>query len=87
MNRRFFIRSIGGAVAAAMLPFARPLELNIEGRWIGIKEQLRMCDRFKGNVEPLDLRKMMDLMYELKKLRESKSTAQEFRDFYVRIDA
>lgn len=28
MNRRSFIRSLGGAVAAAMLPFARPVKLS-----------------------------------------------------------
>lgn len=27
MNRRSFIRSLGGAVAAAMIPFVRPIKL------------------------------------------------------------
>jgi hypothetical protein len=51
MKRRAFLRSLGGAVAAAMLPFQKPIEPRmITGKWmanenVGIKAILDQCDR------------------------------------------
>lgn len=78
MDRRSFIRSLGGAIAASMLPFQKPLP---NPRLFGVKAMLDECDRFIHCTGNLDLAMYCEAVYAIARKRQS--TKPDMIEIYV----
>lgn len=74
MNRRAFMRSLGGAVAAALVPFVWPMRKDI-----GVRAILGSCDRVLEYKE-LDLKALNDLVYQVARNRKGLDTIDIYTD-------